>query len=117
LGKSIRARISSLETAHTTKSDRRWILFLLWRFLHVCNMLERSTFRQRYFMTRKTKAVAKPRPPAKRPRRQDVNVTAEALVRAVTGTERANGEEMLESPELKRILREAKAKDAAKRKK
>jgi hypothetical protein len=64
-------------------------------------------------MPRKTK----PRPLSKRPRRRDVNVTAEALVRAVTGTERANREDRLDSPELKKMLREAKAKDAARRKK
>lgn len=67
--------------------------------------------------TAKPKINSKPRPPAKRPRRQDVNVTAEALVRAVTGAERANGEDLLESPELKKMLREAKAQDAARRKK
>jgi len=65
----------------------------------------------------KSKPRAKLRPPAKRLRRQDVNVTAEALVRTVTGSERANGEDLLESPELKKMLREAKAKDAARRNK
>lgn len=45
----------------------------------------------------------------------DVSQTAEALVRAITGTERVNGEDLIGSPELKRQLREAKAKDAAAR--
>jgi hypothetical protein len=45
----------------------------------------------------------------------DVNIQAEALVRAVTGTDRANGEDLLESLELKRQLREAKARDKARR--
>ena len=68
-------------------------------------------------MTQKTKAVAQPRPKAKRPRRVDPSVQAEALVRAITGIERQNGEDLLGSPELKKVLREAKAADATRKKK
>lgn len=46
--------------------------------------------------------------PKKRLAKKDVSQTAEALVRAATGSEKVRGESLLGSPELRRKLREAK---------
>ena len=49
-------------------------------------------------------------------RRKDTNEQIAELLRAVTGTKNPRGEDLLGSPELKRQLREAKAREKARTK-
>ena len=48
------------------------------------------------------------------PKKKDANQVAESLLRAATSGKRVRGEDLLGSPEAKRLLREAKARTARK---